>query len=124
MITPDTPYKMVEIIHDTWPQLFYLKKPKHMLYLFSKESCGPCGLVEKYLKNINDPRIDKIVKVDLEDFSDVPIPPENLELAKRYGVTATPVLIVVNDLEEKVEEFVGGMRITQNIRKVFDRYNV
>lgn len=124
MITPDTPYKMVEIIHDTWPQLFYLKKSKHMLYLFSKESCGPCGLVEKYLKNINDSRVDKIVKVDLEDFSDAPIPPENLELAKRYGVTATPVLIVVNDLEEKVEEFVGGMQITQNIRKVFDRYNV
>jgi len=28
MIHKDTPYKLAEIIRDTWPQLFYLKKEK------------------------------------------------------------------------------------------------
>ena len=26
MINKDTPYKLAEIIRDTWPQLYYLKK--------------------------------------------------------------------------------------------------
>ena len=26
MISKDTPYKLAEIIRDTWPQLFWLKK--------------------------------------------------------------------------------------------------
>ena len=93
-----------------------------MIYLFTKESCGPCGLVEKYIKAIRDPRAEQIVKVDLDDFSDVPIPEENLALAKQYEVTATPVLIITNDFEEKVDEYIGGMKITQNIRRVFNEY--
>lgn len=93
-----------------------------MIYLFTKESCGPCGLVEKYIKAIKDPRAKQIVKVDLDDFSDTPIPEENLALAKQYGVTATPVLVITNDFEEKVAEYIGGMKITQNIRTVFDYY--
>ena len=28
MITKDTPYKLAEIIRDTWPQLYYLKDSK------------------------------------------------------------------------------------------------
>ena len=28
MITKDTPYKLAEIIRDTWPQLFWLKDSK------------------------------------------------------------------------------------------------
>tara|TARA_Y100000004_G_C8642661_1_gene297711 strand:+ start:416 stop:547 length:132 start_codon:yes stop_codon:yes gene_type:complete len=28
MISKDTPYKLAEIIRDTWPQLFWLKKEK------------------------------------------------------------------------------------------------
>jgi hypothetical protein len=27
MINSDTPYKLSEIIRDTWPQLFHLQKP-------------------------------------------------------------------------------------------------
>lgn len=93
-----------------------------MIYLFTKESCGPCGLVEKYIRAIRDPRAEQIVKVDLDDFSDVPIPEENLALAKQYEVTATPVLVITNDFEEKVDEYIGGMKITQNIRRVFNEY--
>ena len=91
-------------------------------YLFSKESCGPCMLVDKYMRSIKDERTSLLEKVDLEDVSDVPIPQENLDLAKQYGVTATPVLVIVDEDGEKLEEFTGGMGITQNIRKMFDKY--
>ena len=91
-------------------------------YLFSKESCGPCMLVDKYMRSIKDERTSLLEKVDLEDVSDTPIPQENLDLAKRYGVTATPVLIITDDEGNKLEEFVGGMGITQNIRKMFNQY--
>ena len=91
-------------------------------YLFSKESCGPCMLVDKYMRSIKDERTSLLEKVDLEDVSDVPIPQENLNLAKQYGVTATPVLVIVDEGGEKLEEFIGGMGITQNIRKMFDKY--
>lgn len=93
-------------------------------YLFSKESCGPCMLVDKYMRSIKDERTSLLEKVDLEDVSDTPIPQENLDLAKRYGVTATPVLIITDEEGNKLEEFVGGMGITQNIRKLFDKYGV
>ena len=90
--------------------------------LFSKDSCGPCMLVEKYMRSIKDDRTSIIEKVDLEDVSDVPISQENLDLAKKYGVTATPVLVVTDADGIKLEEYVGGMGITQNIRKLFDQY--
>jgi thioredoxin-related protein len=93
-------------------------------YLFSKESCGPCMLVDKYMKSIKDNRTDLIEKIDLEDVGPEPIPQDNLDLAKYFGVTATPVLIVVDEDGEKLEEFIGGMAITQNIRKTFDKYGV
>jgi len=60
--------------------------------------------------------------VDLEDVSDIPIPQENLDLAKKYGVTATPVLIITDSDGIKLEEKVGGMDITQNIRKLVEEY--
>jgi hypothetical protein len=91
-------------------------------YLFSKQSCGPCALVDKYFKAIKDERISVIEKIDLEDFSDVPIPEENIALAKKYGVTATPVLIITDPDGAKLEEKIGGMGITQNIKTLLDQY--
>ena len=90
-------------------------------YLFSKRSCGPCALVDKYFKSI---KVDTsmIEKVDLEDFSDTPIPQENLDLAKKYGVTATPVLVITDPDGAKLEERIGGMQITQSIRKLVEEY--
>ena len=35
--------------------------------LFSKDSCGPCMLVDKYMKSIKDERTSLLEKVDLED---------------------------------------------------------
>ena len=90
-------------------------------YLFSKKSCGPCALVDKYFNSI---KVDTsmIEKVDLEDFSDVPIPQENLDLAKKYGVTATPVLIIASPNGTLLESKTGGMQITQNIRTLVEKY--
>jgi thioredoxin-related protein len=92
--------------------------------LFTKESCGPCGLVKKYFNALKDERIQVIEEVYLDDFADTPIPQENLDLAKKYGVTATPVLIIVDEEEQLLETYTGGMGITQNIRKLFDKYKV
>ena len=92
--------------------------------LFSKDSCGPCRLVDKYLNALGDERTNIIQKINLEDVSDVPIPQENLDLAKAYVVTATPVLIVTNGDGELFETYTGGLKITQNIRKLFDKYGV
>ena len=94
---------------------------KNRFYLFSKHSCGPCGLVDKYFKSI---KVDTsmIERVDLEDFSDVPIPQENLDLAKKYNVTATPVLVVTSPNGLLLEKKTGGMGITQNIKKLVEQY--
>jgi thioredoxin-related protein len=91
---------------------------------FTKESCGPCGLVKKYFNSINDERTKIIEEVDLDDFSGIPIPQENLDFAKKYNVTATPVLIVIDEDGELLDKVTGGMEITQNIRKLFDKYDV
>ena len=97
---------------------------KTKFILFTKDSCGPCGLVKRYFNSINDHRTSIIEEVELEDFSDQPIPEENIALARKYGVTATPVLIVVDENEELLETYSSGMPITQNIRKLFDKYGV
>jgi thioredoxin-related protein len=92
--------------------------------MFTKESCGPCGLVKRYINALNDERQSVIEEIYLEDFSDEPIPEENLALAKKYGVTATPVLIIADEQGELLETYTGGMPITQNIRKLWNKYEV
>jgi len=91
-----------------------------MIYLFSKKSCGPCMLVDKYLNSIKDDRKEHITYIDLEDVGSTPLQ-ENVELARKYGVTATPVMVVVDD-DGEFETYVGGVQITQNIRKIYDKY--
>ena len=65
---------------------------KTRFILFTKDSCGPCGLVKRYFNALKDERTELIEEVQLEDVSDVPIPEENLALAKKYSVTATPAV--------------------------------
>lgn len=89
-----------------------------MLYLFSKTECGPCILVKKYFKAMGDSRTDSIKEVYLDDGCSE----ENKEFARKYSVTATPVLIVVDENGEKLEEYEGGVPITQNIVKLLDTY--
>jgi len=90
--------------------------------MFTKESCGPCGLVKRYINALKDDRAEIIEEVYLEDVSDVPISEENLALAKSYGVTATPVLVIADENGEHLETYTGGVPITQNIRKLWSKY--
>ena len=92
--------------------------------MFTKESCGPCGLVKRYINALKDDRDKIIEEIYLEDVSDVPIPEENLALAKSYGVTATPVLVITDGNGEHLETYTGGVPITQNIRRLWDKYDV
>ena len=92
--------------------------------MFTKESCGPCGLVKRYITALKDPRESVIEEIYLEDVSDVPISEDNLALARKYGVTATPVLVIADEKGELLETYIGGLPITQNIRKVWDKYEV
>ena len=92
--------------------------------MFTKESCGPCGLVKRYINALKDDRAEIIEEVYLEDVSDEPIPEDNLKLAKKYGVTATPVLVIADKNGELLETYVGGLPITQNIRKLWTKYDV
>lgn len=92
--------------------------------MFTKESCGPCGLVKRYIGALEDSRESVIEEIYLEDVSDVPIPEENLSLAKKYGVTATPVLVIADGDGELLETYIGGLPITQNIRKLWEKYDV
>ena len=89
-------------------------------YLFSKKSCGPCALVDKYFKSI---KVDTsmIEYVDLEDFGSTPTQ-EALDLAKEYSVTATPVLVITSPNGTLLDKRTGGMEITQNIRKLVEQY--
>ena len=81
-------------------------------------------MVKKYFRSINDPRTEVIEDIYLDDFSNEPIPEENLELAKKYGVTATPVLVITDEDGTLVETYTGGVPITLNIRKLFDKYEL
>ena len=93
-------------------------------YLFTKDSCGPCGLVKRYINAVKDDRSLVIDEIYLEDFSDKPIPEKNIELARKYGVTATPILVIADESGELLETYVGGVPITQNIRKLWTKYGV
>ena len=93
-------------------------------YMFTKDSCGPCGLVKRYVDAIKDDRTDKILEIQLEDFSDEPIPEENLALAKKYDVTATPVLVVTSPNGTILDKKIGGLAITQSIRQLLDQYGI
>jgi thioredoxin 1 len=88
-----------------------------MLYIFSKTECGPCILVKKYFKTMNDPRTEQIKEILLDDGC----AEEDLQFAKKYGVTATPTLLVIKD-DEVIEEYIGGVPITQNITKILGNY--
>ena len=55
MISSDTPYKVAEIIRDTWPQLYTLNKiqnsGKDMNFtVYSKDGCPYCTKVEQVLQ--------------------------------------------------------------------------
>ena len=88
-----------------------------MLYIFSKTDCGPCILVKKYFKALNDSRTESVQEILLDDGQE-----ENIDFARKYKISATPTLIAVDADGNSVEEYVGGVPITQNIISLLDKY--
>ena len=68
---------------------------------------------------MNDPHTEEVKEILLDDGQE-----ENIEFARKYKITATPTLIVVDENDEKVEEYVGGVPITQNIVELLNKYYV
>lgn len=93
-------------------------------YLFTKSECGPCGLVKRYFDNMGDERVQKIELVNLDEYGDVEVTQAAKDLAKYFSVHATPTLLLVDHEGDVIEEFVGGLDITQNIRRVLNKYGV
>ena len=89
------------------------------LYNFSKTSCGPCILVGKFFAAMNDARLGSVTYISLDE--DNPDFEENKALALSYGVNATPTLLVVHE-GKVLEEVVGGLDITKEIKRVLDIY--
>ena len=50
MIDENAHYKLAEIIQDTWPQLYYLKKPTMTFTVYSRDGCPYCTKVEQVLQ--------------------------------------------------------------------------
>jgi glutaredoxin len=52
VIDDSTPYKVAEIIRDTWPNLFYLKDIKKPMTftVYSKDGCPYCSKVQQVLE--------------------------------------------------------------------------
>jgi glutaredoxin len=51
VIDENTPYKLAEIIQDTWPNLFYLKdiKKPMVFTVYSRDGCPYCTKVQQVL---------------------------------------------------------------------------
>jgi len=88
-----------------------------VLYLFHKSSCGPCQIVDEFLKTTGDTRVERINKVNLEAGIATE---EELELGQKYGVHSTPVLTVTNHDDVVIEEHEGALNITRNLRRILE----
>ena len=49
MIDENAHYKLAEIIQDTWPQLYYLKKSTMTFTVYSRDGCPYCDKVQQVL---------------------------------------------------------------------------
>lgn len=88
-----------------------------MLYLFHRSSCGPCQVVDDFLEKTGDTRVDRILKVNLETGVATD---EELQTGEKYGIKTTPALTVTNHDDVVIEEHVGALSITRNLRRILE----
>lgn len=88
-----------------------------MIYLFSKTDCGPCILVKKLLTALEDNRVESISEILLDEGCDQ----SNLELARKFKVTATPTMLVMED-GEVINEYIGGPPIANALKEGVLKY--
>jgi len=92
VIDENTPYNLVEIIQDTWPQLYYLKKPTMTFTVYSRNGCPYCDKVQQVLELAEIKHV--IYKLD-RDFT-------REEFYDKFGVGSTFPRVVKDD------ELIGG----------------
>jgi glutaredoxin len=94
VISSTTPYKLVEIIQDTWPNLFYLKDIKKPMTftVYSKDGCPYCTKVQQVLELAEIKHV--IYKLN-RDYT-------RQEFYAKFGESATFPRVVKDD------ELIGG----------------
>ena len=97
MISSDTPYKLAEIIRDTWPQLYTLnnfQKSKNVMKftVYSKDGCPYCTKVQQVLQLAD---LQYVVYKLNTDFT-------SEEFYAEFGEGSTFPQVIVND------QHVGG----------------
>ncbi len=92
MIDENTPYKKAEIIRDTWPQLYYLKKSTTTFTVYSRNGCPYCDKVQQVLELAEIKHV--IYKLD-RDFT-------REEFYDKFGKGSTFPRVVKDD------ELIGG----------------
>ena len=83
---------MAEIIQDTWPQLYYLKKPTMTITVYSRNGCPYCDKVQQVLELAEIKHV--IYKLD-RDFT-------REEFYDKFGEGSTFPRVVKDD------ELIGG----------------
>jgi glutaredoxin len=92
MISSNTPYKLSEIIRDTWPQLYTLNNSQSLkegmkFTIYSKDGCPYCTKVEQVLKLAN---LQHVVYKLNTDFT-------KEEFYAEFGEGCTFPQVIVND---------------------------
>ena len=98
MITSETPYKLAEIIRDTWPNLYRISKETYNTYstnnqknmkftVYSKDGCPYCTKVEQLLQ-LTD--LQHVVYKLNTDFT-------KEEFYAEFGEGSTFPQVIVND---------------------------
>jgi thioredoxin-related protein len=70
------------------------------LIKFKQDNCTPCKMLEEFLTELGvkaDKEINLSTTSEMEDF----------ELAGKYGVTKTPLLVLEDDNGNKIAEYKG-----------------
>ena len=91
MISSETPYKIAEIIRDTWPQLYHLNNFQNLtkdmnFTVYSKDGCPYCTKVQKVLELSN---LQHVVYKLNNDFT-------KDEFYSEFGESSTFPQVIVN----------------------------
>ena len=81
-----------------------------MLYYFSSPNCGMCKGMTPIFEELSSTRKD-VMMVDISGKN-----PEQLEIAKRFGVMGTPSMVVV--FEGKIAKVVLGAKSRKKIESL------
>ncbi len=106
MISSDTPYKLAEIIRDTWPQLFILNKNQNSnktmkFTIYSKDGCPYCTKVEQVLQLAE---LQYVIYKLNKDFT-------REEFYSEFGERSTFPQVIVDD------KYIGGCSDTVQFLK-------